>query len=400
MEKCIPIAIWKLSTMHNYQFMGQHVHCQGCCTNGLRPGPGCGQPIWGRPRHLPLLQGPQGHPGPLVHLLPPRPLLTHRLTSPSRPWRQCPPWRQALHPRAPPRSPPLVCQRRRRGTPSQNSSRGTGGAGRGGVLLQQRRAPDPHPVPELQQGVCPPGVPRPWEWTISCTIGGPRECWQGVSGPGEPTGAIPAGQPLGGSSTSLRTRPKVEPPPQDGHGPPAARDPPASAGGVGAAPVGGGVAAGATRVSTGLAPGGLGGLHVHLRAHRRSPAPPCHVSRRSDCHSDRCSDLCPSTICHPGACHQGGPGACRHPPSVSASSPSPHPASARAPAEARVVPSNPGHWTVGVWGRGCGHPLLLCIYPPLFVYSLCWTPAISTLPKKIDLLKVNLPGFDFARLQN
>ncbi|XP_074840872.1 uncharacterized protein LOC142008014 [Carettochelys insculpta] len=76
--------------------------------------------------------------------------------------------------------------------------------------------------------------------------------------------------------------------------PPAARDPPASAGGVGAAPAGGRVAAGATRAGTGLAPGGMGGLYAHIRAHSGipgphaallcSPCPPLHLLLRPPSH--------------------------------------------------------------------------------------------------------------------
>ncbi|XP_074834129.1 uncharacterized protein LOC142002161 [Carettochelys insculpta] len=59
-----------------------------------------------------------GTPPPL------RPLLTPQSTSPSRPQRRSSPWRQALHLRGPPRSPPLGHQRRRRRGGSSSSDVG------------------------------------------------------------------------------------------------------------------------------------------------------------------------------------------------------------------------------------------------------------------------------------
>ncbi|XP_074844483.1 uncharacterized protein LOC142010117 [Carettochelys insculpta] len=72
----------------------------------LRPGPGCGRLIWGRPPSLAPFTGSSGTswaPGTPPPLWP---RLILRPTSPSRPRRRSPPPRQALHPGVPPRSPP------------------------------------------------------------------------------------------------------------------------------------------------------------------------------------------------------------------------------------------------------------------------------------------------------
>ncbi|XP_074853273.1 uncharacterized protein LOC142014510 [Carettochelys insculpta] len=111
----------------------------------------------------------------------------------------------------------------------------------------------------------PLGVPRPWEWTYSCTMGRTGECRRGVSGPEIPSGAIAPGQPLGGGPTGPTAGKTADPaPPPDGDGPPAAGSPPPAGGGRGAVAAGGATPLPPTGAGAGLAPRGMGGLHGDL----------------------------------------------------------------------------------------------------------------------------------------